>query len=378
MSHRELSRRMPRIRMILATVGLVGLGATTPLAVAEDPLPAPIPVEPGVPTVVSPEVDPNAPTEPPGGQVLVPPGERSSALIAIDPGHGGADVGAVGLLPDSFPTGLPERLRNGKTVIYEKDVNLDIAQRLDGWLRGRGFLTLMTRTQDLAGGDLPYRNVGADLSARVRIANAAKADLFISIHANALTKKSTGTETFRFYSATGAANRLAQSVHRQVVDRLQLPDRGVKRAGFYVLRNTKAPAILVESAFLSNPKEAELLAQPGVRQQVADAVGTGLALHLADEPAASTRPNYWVTAGRFRTKKLADRRVVQAKRAGFEEATVRGRRLGNRKVAFHVRVGEFVALGEAKLRRDEVKTTGLPGKITSARPARKVATGRRG
>ena len=365
MSRRELFPGMPRLSSILAAAALTGLVAV-PLAAGQDPLPQPIPVEPGS-GVVSPEVDPNAPSAPPGGQVVIPPGQRSSALIVIDPGHGGGDPGAVGRLPDGFPTGLPERLRRGRTVIFEKDVNLDVAQRLDGWLRGRGYLTLMTRTQDLAGGDVPYTNVGADLSARVNIANTARADLFISIHANALSSKSTGTETFRFYSSTGTANRLARSVHRQVVDRLQLPDRGVKTAGFYVLRNTKMPAILVESAFLSNPNEAELLAQPGVRQQIADAIGTGVALHLANEPG-TLRPRYWVTAGRFRTKKLADRRVLQAKRAGFEEATVRGRRLKNRRVAFHARVGEFVTLAEAKARRAEVRSAGFPGKITSARP----------
>lgn len=377
MSGRELSLGMPRLRTILAATAVVALGVA-PLAVGQEPLPAQVPVEPSSSGVVSPEIDPNAPSEPPGGQELVPPGERSAALIAIDPGHGGADVGAVGTLPDAFPTGLPERLRKGKTVIYEKDVNLDVAQRLNGWLRGRGFLTLMTRTEDLAGGDLPYTGVGADLSARVRIANAAKADLFISIHSNALSAKSSGTETFRFYSATGAANRLAKSVHGQVVDRLQLPDRGVKTAGFYVLRNTNMPAILLESAFLTNPEEAEFLAQPNVRQQIADAVGTGVALHLADEPGVAAKPKYWVTAGRFRTKRIADRRVIQAQRAGFEEAAVRGRRLPNRRVAFHVRIGEFVTLGEAKARRGEVRNSGLPGKITSARPTVKRTTSGRG
>ena len=158
------------------------------------------------------------------------------------------------------------------------------------------------------------RDVEVDLDERTAIANNYKADLFISIHSNALSAKSSGTETFRFYSATGAANRLAKSVHGQVVDRLQLPDRGVKTAGFYVLRNTNMPAILLESAFLTNPEEAEFLAQPNVRQQIADAVGTGVARHLADEPGVAAKPKYWVTAGRFRTKRIADRRVIQAQR----------------------------------------------------------------
>lgn len=377
MSRREVVRPMRAVGALVASVGLATVIAV-PAAVGQEPLPAAIPVEPGE-GVVSPTVNPDAPTAPPGGQELPAPGSRSSAVIAIDPGHGGADAGAVGRLPSGFATGLPERLRSGRAVIYEKDVNLDIARRLEGWLRGRGYLTLMTRTQDLAGGDRPYRNVGADLSARVSIANAARADLFISIHANALSSRSSGTETFRFYSSSRAATRLAKLVHRQVVARLSLPDRGVKSAGFYVLRNTKMPAILVESAFLSNPREAQLLGQPRVRQQIADAIGTGVALHLANEPTAAPTPRYWVTAGRLRTKKAADRRAAQAELAGFE-AVVRGRLLATRKrkVAFHVRVGEFFALSEAKATRRKLVGAGLPGKITSARPTPKVATARRG
>lgn len=375
MRRREVLRPMRVRRALVASIGAATLIAV-PLAAGQEPLPAPIPVEPGE-GVVSPTIDPNAPSTPPGGQELPPPGSRSSAVVAIDPGHGGGDAGAVGRLPDGFPTGLPERLRSGRPVIYEKDVNLDIARRLEGWLRGRGYITLMTRTQDLAGGDRPYRNVGADLSARVKIANAARADLFISIHSNALSSRSTGTETFRFYSSSRTATRLAKLVHRQVVGRIGLPDRGVKSAGFYVLRNTRMPAILVESAFLSNPKEAQLLGTPRVRQQIADAIGTGVALHLANEPATPRRPNFWVTAGRLRTKKAADRRAVQAERAGFE-AEVRGRRLATRKVVFHVRVGEFFTLREAKAKRQELVVAGLPGKITSARPSSKVPAARRG
>jgi len=81
----------------------------------------------------------------------------AAPIIAIDPGHGGADGGAVGVLPAGTVTGLPVRINGstGETNILEKDVNLDVARRVDAYLKARGYLTVMTRTQDLAGGDKP-------------------------------------------------------------------------------------------------------------------------------------------------------------------------------------------------------------------------------
>ena len=95
-----------------------------------------------------------------------------------------------------------------------------------------------------------------------------------------------GTETFHFYYSSTAARALARAVHSQVVAALGLPDRGVKTAGFYVLRNTRMPAILVEGAFLSNPAEALLLADPAVRQRIAEAIGRGIAAYASQGVAA--------------------------------------------------------------------------------------------
>lgn len=197
--------------------------------------------------------------------------------MAVDPGHGGSDGGAVGELPPGAVTGLPPRVdAQGRPVILEKDVNLDVGLRLDAYLRGRGVRTILTRTTDLAGGDRPYTTVGADLRARVNIANEAGAELFVSVHNNALSPTASGTETFHFYYASTSARLLAQDVQSELVAALGLPDRGVKSAGFYVLRHTVMPAVLVEGAFLSNPSEALLLADANVRQRIAEAVGRGV------------------------------------------------------------------------------------------------------
>ncbi len=131
-------------------------------------------------------------------------------LVAIDAGHGGRDVGAVGRVPAGTVTGLPPRGANGLRI-YEKDVNLDVARRLDDLLASRGYPTLMTRTIDKGAGDQPYRSERADLRPGSRSPTRAGADLFVSIHANALTPRFHGTETFRF-SATGTAGTAARPV----------------------------------------------------------------------------------------------------------------------------------------------------------------------
>ena len=216
--------------------------------------------------------------------VLAAPAAALGALpfVAIDPGHGGGDTGAAGILPPGTATGLPARAdAQGRTTILEKDVNLDIGLRLDAWLRAQGARTLLTRTRDLAGGDAPYTTEGADLRARVDAANAAGVDIFVSVHNNALGASTSGSETFHFYYSSAAARTLARDVHAQMVAVLGLPDRGVKTAGFYVLRHTRMPAILVEGAFLSNPAEALVLADPAVRQRIAEAIGRGIAAYAA-------------------------------------------------------------------------------------------------
>jgi N-acetylmuramoyl-L-alanine amidase len=237
------------------------------------------------------------------GAALVgaPPALASLPYVAIDPGHGGRDTGAVGTIPAGTPTGLPARTDSqGRPAIYEKDVNLDVSLRLDAWLRQRGARTILTRTRDTGAGDRPYTTARADLGTRVDIANEAGADVFVSVHNNALGSTSSGTETFHFYYSSAAARTLAQDVQRELVATLRLPDRGVKTAGFYVLRHTRMPAILVEGAFLSNPTEARLLADPAIRQRMAEAIGRGVE-RFAGRAVASP-PRRPPTIGPWRTR----------------------------------------------------------------------------
>jgi N-acetylmuramoyl-L-alanine amidase len=309
-----------------------------------------------------------------GGSAVAAP------LVAIDAGHGGADSGAVGILPAGSQTGLPPTFdADGRTVLFEKDVTLDVAQRLNGFLQGRGFPTVMTRTQDLAGGDVPYTTVTADLKARTDIANAAAARLFVSIHENALSATTTGTETFHFYYANPGARALAQLVHQEVVTALGLPDRGVKTAGFYVLKHTSMPAILVEGAFLSNPNEALLLADPNVRQRLAEAVGTGVvkyteagydAIYGVDQHA--TIPRYQVNVGAFRKLSDARARYRIVRRKGFAAAIRSEFHTNLHRNLFFVVAGKFVSRDNALTLRDRMRKKHLRANVapipTRSRP----------
>lgn len=308
----------------------------------------------------------------------------SAPLVAIDPGHGGADSGAVGTLPPGTQTGLIPRIDpDGQTRIYEKDVTLDIAQRLNTYLQARGFPTIMTRTQDLAGGDVPYTTEGADLKARVDIANNAGARLFVSIHENSLSATSTGTETYHFYYSSPGARALALLVHQQVLAVLGLPDRGVKTAGFYVLRNTRMPAILLEGAFLSNPNDALLLADPNVRQRLAEAIGTG-AVQYAEQgydalydQAQNLTPRYQVNAGAFRRLKDAKVRYRFVRRKGFEAVIRSEYHPKVRKYLFYVVAGKFVQFENAKDLRDRLRAKRIRANVAPvATKSRRVAASR--
>jgi N-acetylmuramoyl-L-alanine amidase len=290
-------------------------------------------------------------------------------LVAIDPGHGGADSGATGVLPPGTVSGLPARVdRRGRNAIFEKDVTLDVARRLQRWLRAQGYPTVMTRTTDRAGGDVPYTTVGADLAARVRVANERRASLFVSIHMNSSRHPTAnGAETFHFRIAGPEAQGLARAVQRGVLARTGFADRGVKQAGFYVLRHTAMPAVLVEGGFLSNPAQALELSKPLVRARIAAGVGEGLAAYVAaGGEFGPVRPRYRVDAGMFRKRALAQQRRRLVARRGFDAIVVsRYSRTANRNMFFVV-AGQFAVLANAVRLRADMRAAGLPARIGPA------------
>ncbi|WAM30971.1 N-acetylmuramoyl-L-alanine amidase family protein [Caldicellulosiruptor naganoensis] len=179
--------------------------------------------------------------------------------VCIDPGHGGRDPGAI-----------------GKNGTKEKDVTLAIAKKLKYILEdGVKAQVILTRDSD----KLPWgqRSVQEDLRARCKIANENMVDIFISIHCNSSTKDTAeGAETY-YYKYSKKGFLLAFEVQKSITQMLKLVNRGIKFANFYVLRETKMPAILVECGFLSNPKEEAMLRHDNFQIKMAMAIANGVA-----------------------------------------------------------------------------------------------------
>ena len=166
-------------------------------------------------------------------------------LIAIDPGHGGNDAGAIG------PSG-----------VMEKTVTLNVALELEKMLKESGAEVIMTRRTDKT---VSYKGASAsaieELQARCDVANRAKATIFISIHADSFTNNSARGTTGYYYSQTEgqASIKLADCIRKALCEQIRTPSRGTKPCNFYVVRNTDMPATLIELAFISNPDEERIM-----------------------------------------------------------------------------------------------------------------------
>jgi N-acetylmuramoyl-L-alanine amidase len=185
------------------------------------------------------------------------PGLRGK-VIAIDPGHGGTDSGAIG--PDG---------------IEEKNVTLAVALKVRQLLEQAGAKVVMSRTDDR---DVyaPYDSAVDELSARAMVGNRNHADVFLDIHANSFPNRRVGGTATYYYNKTGYDMLLAQCLQDNAVAADGLNDRGVHSARFYVLKHTIMPAALIEMAFISNPVEEHLLNTPSFQQQMAQGIVNGL------------------------------------------------------------------------------------------------------
>lgn len=209
------------------------------------------PVTPSVPSPsTSPYPSPAYPTPNPSPSPWVSGRNRGRGVIVIDPGHGGPDPGTVG---------------NG---VYEKHLNLPISLRLGRILQQMGYSVVYTRSDDI---DL-------DLEPRVRLAERVRAEVFVSIHANALESRSrniSGIETY-YSRGSGISRQLASMVHEQILAGTGALDRGVRGAGFYVIKQTSMPAILVETGFVTNPREVANLSNPAYQERMAASIARGI------------------------------------------------------------------------------------------------------
>ena len=219
-----------------------------------------------------------------------------SVTIVIDAGHGGHDRG-----------GIPGQR------IAEKDMTLDVAQRLRNVLSASGYRVVMTRDSD----------VFVPLPTRVAIANSYRNAIFVCIHFNATKRMgASGIETY-FYSRDSLP--LASAVHYYVTGGAPSANRGVRRRGYYVLRKTAIPAVLVECGFLTNPTEGAYAQTASYRQKLADEIAAGVRGRNSLGSASFIDQTKVARSERHRSKrshkKSARKKKSSSKPAGAEEAS---------------------------------------------------------
>lgn len=231
-----------------------------------------------------------------GSAAAGPPGpvSKKKPLVVLDPGHGGSNLGAQGMMPG----------------LREKHVTLNIATQVAAHLREHGLEVALTRTTDRS----------LTLRQRVDVANRRAADLFVSIHANAApARNQRGFETFvltargidvdgRALRSTGTTPRpdvdgatalvlddvergAAQWESAELATRMQRAlravrgadgDRGVRQDAHHVLLGATMPAVLVEVGFLDHPIEGKQVADPDVQRQLAAAIASAIEDQLSD------------------------------------------------------------------------------------------------
>lgn len=212
------------------------------------------------PIALPPLPKPN-PISSPGGQISPRPGKttpvrrpnpKGRVVVIVDPGHGGKDPGAIGI-----------------GGLREKDVILPISQKVAEILEKNGVQAILTRKSDYF----------VSLKGRVQLAERANASVFVSIHANSVGRSRpdvSGLEVYYYNSGYG----LAQNVRKRVLGTVNVRDRRVRKARFYVLRKSSMPAILVETGYVTGREDAAKLRQQWYRNKMAEGIARGILDYL--------------------------------------------------------------------------------------------------
>ena len=182
-------------------------------------------------------------------------------IIIIDAGHGGTDPGSV------------------KQGVQEKNINLQIALKLQKRLETKGYKVVMTRTDDTA----------ISLINRAKLANKAKGDLLISIHQNSFKDSSVhGIEAFYNPGKETLDGQLANCIQEALINYTQAKDRHVRAVtNLVVIREAKMPACLIESAYISNDTERELIQTKDYQDKVVTGIMEGIKNFLNEQAKSS-------------------------------------------------------------------------------------------
>ncbi len=179
-------------------------------------------------------------------------------IITLDPGHGGSDPGAV-----------------GARGTLEKDITLDISQRLKKELEKMGATVYMTRNSDteVAG---PGASDVDELQARINVAEKYRSDLFVSVHINSSVNKKVGGFSAYYYPKTTYDSKIAKAIHNQLTENYGRDNLGLREANFYVIKRCSMPATLLELCFISNKKEEKLMRGNWFQTKTAKLIAEGI------------------------------------------------------------------------------------------------------
>ena len=175
----------------------------------------------------------------------------SNKTIVIDAGHGGKDVGAIGV-----------------SGAFEKDITIRTALLLYDKLKAAGANVQMTRSNDTA----------ISLKDRVQVSHRHKADAFISIHYDSIDIPSVRGTTTYYY--TNESKQLADNIHQALIQSTNLRDRKVNKGNFLVLRENRQPSVLLELGYVSNREEESILLSTDYQNRAATAIFQGLMQHF--------------------------------------------------------------------------------------------------
>ncbi|MDL2257937.1 N-acetylmuramoyl-L-alanine amidase [Eubacteriales bacterium OttesenSCG-928-K08] len=181
-------------------------------------------------------------------------------VIVVDAGHGGPDGGAV------TADGVPEA-----------GINLTIAQLVENGLREAGFSVVMTRSDENALANSKQQ----DMHARREIMRMDSVNAIVSIHMNKFQDKSVSGPMAFYMKGSKEGEKLATCVISAVCETIGRQSRPANPGDYYVVRESIAPAVIIECGFLSNPEDARLLQDPEHQQKLADGIVAGLCAYFA-------------------------------------------------------------------------------------------------
>lgn len=187
--------------------------------------------------------------------------EKKEETVVIDAGHGSDDPGKIGI-----------------NQVLEKDLNLQIAKKVQKRLLGQGIHVVMTREDDIGFYNESETNKKiADMKKRVALINETKPDIAVSIHQNSYPQESIkGAQVF-YYTHSKEGERAA-NVMQEALKVLDVNNKRLAKENktYYLLKKTEVPTIIVECGFLSNTEEAEKLKSDAYQNQVAEAICVGI------------------------------------------------------------------------------------------------------